>query len=220
MKTTRPTVVTSAAVLRALDDRTAGADDARQDRLVALAQIGSVRSALLERELERLSAKHGQDHPLVVATAERLKVAGASAHALGFEILRASLAPPKPAADAWTVFGIVCDPDGAPLPGVAVAVAGAKGNVLAPEKLVATGKDGAFSIVMTPPAPKARRTKAAAPDDLQAVDDGSVHLEVFRSESKRLAVDTVQFQPTLGRVDYREIVVASTTTKDIAERGS
>lgn len=207
MKTTHPTVVTSAEVLRALDDRTAGADDVRQDRLVALARIGTVRNALLERELERLSVKHGEDHPLVAATTERLKVGSASVQSLGFEIQRTSLSPPKPTADAWTVFGIVRDKDGAPLSDVTVAVVDTRGKVVAPEKFVPTGKDGAFTIVMVRSPQKARRAKAAAPEDPEEGEETSVHLEVFRSESERVAVDTAQFQTVAGVVNYRELVI-------------
>lgn len=217
MKKTRPVTITNAEVLRELDERTAGADDARLDRLVALQKVGTVRNALLERELKRLTQKHGDDHPLVTATTARLQAGSASLRALGFEIERASLEPPKPNADAWTVFGIVRAMDGTPLSGVAVAVVDAKGAIVAPEKLVPTGQDGAFSIVVAPPVRQPRKTIVAKPEEPEQGDAGSVHLEVFRSGTKRIAVDTVQFQPAAGVVDYREIVVTQAQDSPGAE---
>jgi hypothetical protein len=209
MQKTRPVTVSNAEILRELDERTAGADDARLDRLVALQKVGTVRNALLERELKRLTQKHGDDHPLVTATAARLQAGNASLRALGFEIERTSLNPPAPSAEAWTVFGIVRAMDGTPFPGVAVAVVDAKGAIVAPEKLVPTEKDGAFSIRLAPPVRQPRKTTAAQQKEPeQQGDAGSVHLEVFRSGTNRVAVDTVQFQPAPGVVDYREIVVA------------
>lgn len=56
--------------------------------------------------------------------------------------------------------------------------------------------------------------------ELEEAKAAGVHLKVFRSTKLRLPMDPVQLQPTVGVVDYREIVVASTTTKRVTKRGS
>jgi hypothetical protein len=213
MKKMRPVTVTNAEVLRNLDERIAGADDARQERLLALQKVGNVRNALLQRELQRLTQKHGENHPLVVATDARLQAGSASLRAMGFEIQRTTLSPPRPTADAWTVFGIVRARDGTPLSGVAVAVVNANGDIVASERVAATEKDGAFSIVLPLAARKAPGTKAEREEAEQGYL-GNVRLEVFRSGNKRIAVDSLQFQPVAGVVDYREILVMTATPGD------
>jgi hypothetical protein len=130
---------------------------------------------------------------------------------LSFEIERASLTPPKPADEAWTVFGIVRAKDGSPLSGVFVAVADANGEVIAPEKPTPTKKDGAFSIEVSLTHRKVRKTKIAGTEETEKGNSDSAHLEVFKTASKRIAVDTIQFRPTATVVDYREIVVGSPT---------
>jgi hypothetical protein len=202
MKKTRPVTISDSEILRELDERTAGAGDARLDRLVALQRLGTARNASRERELKRLEQKHGEDHPLVTATRARLQADSASLRALGVEIQRASLQPPSPNAEAWTVFGIVRAGDGTPLAGAAVAVVDARGAVVAPEKLVPTEDDGAFSIVVSPKEEKSK------PGEKQAREASTnVHLEVFGSDKQRIAADTVQFQPAAGAIDYREIAI-------------
>jgi hypothetical protein len=207
MNTTRPATVTNDEVLRTLDERTAGANDARLDRLRALRKIAGARNARLEREHERLVQKHGQDHPLAAAAAARLEAGSAALGALAFEIGRSALQPPEPSATAWTVFGIVCAQDATPLAGVAVAVVDAGGEKVAPAKLVPTESDGAFSIVVTqlPGAPPPK--DGAEQEEPGNADAGRVHLEVFSSGAGRIAVDTVQFAPAAGVVEYRELVV-------------
>jgi len=210
MTKTRPVNVTNAEILRSLNERTAGADEARQDRLVALQNFSTARMQVLKRELERLKQKHDADHPLVGEADARLQANTNSLRALGFEIQRTSLTPPKPAAEAWTVFGIVRAKDGTPLPGVFVGVTDANGDVVAPEKRIPTEKDGAFSIVVPIVQRKARKAKAAAePEEEEKLQSGNVHLQVFKPANKRIAVDEILFHPTAAVVDYRELVVGS-----------
>jgi hypothetical protein len=219
MKNARPLTVSNAEVLRALDQRIAGSDDARTDRLVALQGVSTVRNRILKREVERLTQKHGADNPLVVDTAARLEASGGALRALSFEIQRTSLTPPRPSDDAWTIFGIVRDQDGDPLPGVFVAVADANGEIIAPERQTPTQRDGAFSIVVALAHKRVRKTKAAEAKGAEAEEAetgpaGSVHLEVFKAANNRIAVDTIQFRPAAAMVDYREIVVEPPARSD------
>jgi hypothetical protein len=210
MNNSRPVTVSNTEVLRALDERTAGADHARLDRLHALRRVAGARNATLEREHERLVQKHGEDHPLAAAAAARLEAGNASLRALAFEIGRTSLQPPKPSTTAWTVFGIVCAQDGTPLEGVEVAVVDASGKKIAPGELVPTETDGVFSIVLAQPPDNPPGKTTGKQDKPEKDNAGSVHLEVFRSGTRRIAVDAVQFAPAAGVVDYREIVVTPT----------
>jgi hypothetical protein len=221
MKKARTVTVSNDEILRTLYQRTMGADDARLDRLVALETVSNVRTRLHERELKRLTEKHGAAHPLVTGAELRLQAGSTMLRAMRLEIERTSLTPPSPSAEAWTVFGIVRTADGAPLPGVLVLVVDEQGETVAPDKPVPAGKDGAFTIVVPLSPRKVLRTKAADSEATEAElsekdPAGAVHLEVFKSEKKRIAVDTVAFQPALAVVDYREIVVG--TQKPVDKR--
>ncbi len=212
MSKARPVTVSNDEILRAVDERTVGADEARQDRLVALEVVSGVRNVILERELKRLTDKHGANHPRVAEAESRLRASSAALRTLRFEIERTLLTPPRPSDEAWIVFGLVRGADGALLRDVIVALADEKGNVIAPDKPVPTEKDGAFTIALTLPH-RVRKARTAETDEEDKAG-GTVHLEVFRGQNKRIAVDTIDFRPAAAVVDYREIVVRSSKRSD------
>ena len=208
MSKKKPVNINDAEVLRTIAQRFAGADDARLDRLRALAGVTGVRLDLLERESRRLAQKHGANHPLSVEAGLRLREGAVMQRSVKHEIARASLATPASKKDAWTIFGMVRNADGSPLRDAFVVLVDEGGKKVAPDPPVTTDRDGSFQITMPAAARKAKAAKGAA-GDADAAASPALHLEVFRTPTKRLAVDSMALHPEAGAVDYRDVVVGN-----------
>lgn len=205
----RPTTVNRNEVIKSIRDRVAGADEARTDRLQALAVVRETSNKVVEREVARLTAKHGAADPRVAHANMRMQAGIAELRSIRHEIVRSWITPPAAQDDAWVIFGMVRDANGLPVRGVTVALASEGGDVIAPNKPAPTEKDGAFQIVVPLGRAPAREREGGEFVEREKGDDAVVHLEVFRGESRRVVADTVTFRPTPGTVDYREIVVGS-----------
>ena len=197
--------INQADVLRHIEQRTAGADEARLDRLDALGAMTALRAELLDKESKRLADKYGANHPRVAEAGMRARAAAALQRSVRTEIGRASLAPPSPKDDAWAVFGIIRNPDGSPMRDALVVLADEGGRAVAPDPPATTDRDGFFQIAI----PVAERKGRAAKAEGDAAKSPALHLEVLRTPTKRVAVDTVHYRPVAGAVDYRDIVVRS-----------
>jgi hypothetical protein len=186
-------------ILKAVEDRIAGADEARQDGLAGLAIVTRARGAGLEREIERLEQKYAADHPRVQQVRGLLDADEAALQALRAEVARMSVAPPAADKEAWIIFGAVRQSDGSPLGGVTVMLFDDRNRPVGAVDPATTERDGTYRLDFPMPKPAPGMADGKAP---------VVHVEVYRGRTRRIAADAMTFQPVPGRVVHRDVSVS------------
>lgn len=107
------------------------ADQLDQQRLAGLKEQQNtqlIKDEVLQREANRLEAKHGKDHPQVVAAQNRAVYNRQMHVGLDKEIEKASIKTDPLPANAWRVHGRVFESESKPVKGVTVFLSDANGR--------------------------------------------------------------------------------------------
>jgi len=202
-------------VAATLDGGVQGADQARAVGLGGLQRVRLARANGMQRERDRLAARHGATDPRVASLTKAIEADQALTRRVSLEVTRANTQAPQVDAASWIVFGYVLDAKFAGVPNVRVVPCDADGAEVKGMNAATTDTAGFFKLVQ-PAGPKgAGRLDAASPDPAGNLAE-QAFLRVDDSQGKTLVRDPRPLQPAAGHTDYREIVVESSDGKGVA----
>jgi hypothetical protein len=187
-------------IARQFDQSIKSADQLRTESLKGLERVRKARQNSSVRELGRLRAKLGVNHPRVIALTERRLRDAEFIRDIDFGIKRASDQIEKVAENTWIVHGRVYSAEIAVKVGLLVAVQDEEGQaVIGP---VRSDKTGFFKLVY-------KRKKRG--DDKTPRGDLPLETKLFLHVSDRdgtpLHRDPRPFRVQLGAAEYREIIM-------------
>jgi hypothetical protein len=178
-------------ISRELDKGIAGADTFRADRLDGLTAVRAVKDQRLWREQTRLAQKLGPTHPHVTEIMGRLTVNAAMMRDLKLESARARTETPQVDQNTWVLHGYVRDKDLKGVSNLTVALYDQSGGRLNGVNHGCTDSNGYFRM-----AGKSANSASAA------------YIRVLSKDGAFLYADRDPFSPTLGAIDYREIILS------------
>jgi hypothetical protein len=191
-----------------LSSAAAKVDALRATGLRGLGVITQARQAGLEREHARLLRVMGAEHPRARALAFRIEEGVSRLRDIQVEIARAEMVAPKAGAAEWVLHGHVRWKDLSPAPGLTVALVDAQGQWVRTPGFACTDAAGYFLLRGTRGTAKASGREAASAAPKQ---ESSVYLQITNREGILLYADPQSVPLTLGRVDYREIILDGET---------
>jgi hypothetical protein len=233
-----PQTLHAAEAIRQLEALPARADTVRAEGLEALRRLRTSKAAMLVREQARLTTKYGANHPRVQALTQQITVNRLLLNHVGAEAGRARVAQVDADPKAWILHGRVMNQSLQGQPNLTVALYDSRGAWVQALGFACTDSTGYFKLIATtvaarggaaaqptgltsqpstggtgnqpPPAPD-----AAAPGPTGGAG-GPVYVHVLDSSSMTLWSDPRALNPTLGRVDYEEIILGDTKPQDCA----
>jgi len=183
-----------------IDDGFSSLDNLRTVGLEQLKLFQEVRSRASQGELERLTKKHGADHPRVQALAARLDHDRVMLEGLNTRIVESKV--PTPAFDrrTWRLQGRVLDEQGAPLPSLTLSLRDEQGAWIEPLGYACTGDNGYYFLTYQPPA---RKDAKAIPESQKLI------LTVSDSDGSILHQEKEPLYVRISRIDTRNIILGA-----------
>lgn len=172
------------------------------DRASAYAGLTSLRSGQSEayaREEKLLARKYGEQHPRVLAVAQRRAANEVFLRDLAVAHALAATPPPQTDATTYIFHGHIRDCDRKPLPQLTVALYRARGEYLASLGYGCSDEEGYFSLGGTPP---------ESEDGAETV----ATIRIYDLDQKLVCTECEPLHVAAGRSDYREIVICDTGT--------
>jgi beta-lactam-binding protein with PASTA domain len=167
------------------------------DRASAYAGLTSLRSGQSEayaREEKLLARKYGEQHPRVLAVAQRRAANEVFLRDLAVAHALAATPPPQTDASTYIFHGHIRDCDRKPLPQLTVGLYSARGEYLSSLGYGCSDEDGYFLLRGTPP-PSADGAETIAT------------IRVYDANQKLLHTECEPLRVAPGRSDYREIII-------------
>ncbi|WP_204141058.1 hypothetical protein [Halomicronema sp. CCY15110] len=220
---------------RTLDQSVAGADPLRADRLGNLTSVRQAKSSGQQRDLKRLEAKYGSDHPRVQGLKQKMTANQTLVQTLKVETERAEVDFPMAAENTWILHGYVfrrLPQRRSPLAEVTLVIADQKGNPVEEAGYACTNDQGYFRLEYS----RKKATGTAQPvgdvtevgvitrndtasPEVAGISDrfrrtatvakqpSTYFAQVLDKQGALLHRDDQAIEPGPGQVDYIEIVV-------------
>jgi hypothetical protein len=185
-------------VIDRIEDAISSMDERRARGLERLKSLQDIKSRALEKEQLRLSKKEGAGHPRVRKVASRLAYNQDMLRELDVEIESAGIKTPTFDGRTWMVHGRVLDENGVAVQGLTVSLFDEDGNWIRQMGHACTDERGHFAIVC----PAKKRERA------EVLESERLLLTVTDKESRILHQDSEPLYLRIGRIDYREILLA------------
>jgi hypothetical protein len=185
-------------VIASLTNVPAVADAARRAGLQRLAALYDAHREGLDAERRRLETKYGSSSSQAKTAADRSEALDRERVAIGADLVRVTLVPPPAGADRFVVWGRVIDSAGVGLPGVRVAAVASDGKELAS---ASSKLQGVFELSVPARQRPGRDGATTGPGAL------TFQIRVTYSRRGVTVTDEEVFEPTPGRLAYRELVL-------------
>jgi len=220
---------------RTLEQAVAGADPLRAASLGSLTTVRQAKTSSQQRDLKRLEAKYGSDHPRVQGLKQKLAANETLVQTLQVETSRAEVDFPVADENTWILHGYVYRrlPQGrSPLPKVTVVIADQKGNPVEEAGYACTDSKGYFRLEYSrkkakdtaQPVDEVTEVRVTTRHDMvsptligmsdrlrqstkAASKQSPLCAQVLDQRGTLLHQDDQPIDPELGQVDYIEIVV-------------
>jgi hypothetical protein len=187
-------------IAKQLNEGLDNADTTRTTALTQLARVRAIKGVALEREQARLQAKLGAEHPRVAEMKTRIAANHDLRRDVDLGVSRAATPTVRPDPDTWTLHGHVRDGDGKGLAGLTIGLYDDKQQWLRELGHACSDKTGYFEICY-------KRPKNIDVVEAASTQAPQVFVHVSDKQGTLLHRDANPLTPSLGRVDYREIVV-------------
>lgn len=194
--------------LSTFDQAPAFVDQVARTAMRSLSDEQQQRSDALQLERQRLSAKYGADSPQVASVAQRLELHDQVNVAIKVQKERFDLRTPDTSTDSLIVYGRVVDTAGEGLGGLTVSAIDEKAKIVATTE---TDDGGGFELPILTSA--FTRKVASGAVEVEGTKEGldeqaDLRLQISDARKRTLYRDQEVFQPTPGKLSYREIVLA------------
>jgi hypothetical protein len=233
-----PQTLRADEAIRQLEALPARADSGRVEGLEALRRLRTAKTAMLAREQVRLTAKYGANHPRVQALTQQITVNRLLVNHVGAEAGRAQVAQVDADPKAWILHGRVMNQNLQGQPNLTVALYDSSGAWVQTLGFACTDATGYFKLSATTaaaPGGSTARPSSTGPTAQPSTGGtanqpptapnpgapsstggagGPVYVHVLDSRSMTLWSDPRALNPTLGRVDYEEIILGDTKPVD------
>jgi hypothetical protein len=231
-----PQTLHAAEGIRQLEALPARADTGRVEGLEALRRLRTAKAAMLAREQARLTAKYGANHPRVQALTQQITLNRLLVNHVGAEAGRVRVAQVDADPKAWVLHGRVMNQNHQGQPNLTVALYDSRGAWVQALGFACTDSTGFFKLTAgtvaagggaaaQPTGPTAQPSTGSTANPPPTGPDpavprppggagGPVYVHVLDSKSMTLWSDPRALNPTLGRVDYEEIILGATKPQD------
>ena len=169
-------------------------DDQRLAELKNEKQLQEIKNEVINREAERLAAKHGKDHPRVQKLQSRSNYNQSMFTGLDNEIEKASFkAAPLPL-NAWRLNGKVMDKKGQPVSDITVFFADEKGTWIRALGNSISDKTGYYALTINE-------------ELIELAQKDKLYLTATNKNQQVLYAELNTFVPTKGIIDYQDIIL-------------
>lgn len=190
---TRDNITDQQALDRAAESR-AQLDDQRITELKNEQQLQEIKNEVINREAERLAAKHGKDHPRVQQLQQRQSYNQSMFTGLNKEIEKTSVKIEPLPQNAWRLNGKVTDKKEQPAADITVFFADENKNWIRELGNSITDQTGYYSITITEQL-------------LERAQKAKLYLAASNKNNQVLYFEPNIFTPTRGIIDYQDIIL-------------
>lgn len=169
-------------------------DDQRLAELKNEKQLQEIKNEVINREAERLAAKHGKDHPRVQKLQLRSKYNQSMFTALDNEIEKASFKTEPLPVNAWRLNGKVMDKKEQPVAEITVFFADENGTWIRALGNSTTDETGYYALTINE-------------ELIELAQKEKLYLSASNKNQQVLYFELNNFAPTKGIIDYQDIIL-------------
>lgn len=169
-------------------------DDQRLAELKNEKQLQEIKNEVINREAERLAAKHGKDHPRVQKLQSRSNYNQAMFTGLDNEIEKAAAKTEPLPVNAWRLNGKVIDKKEQPVSDITVFFADEKGTWIRALGNSTSDKTGYYALTINE-------------ELIELAQKEKLYLTASDKNNKVLYHKLNTFVPTKGIIDYQDIIL-------------